>query len=81
MSDYTTTDLCKMYGVTPITLRRWMRDSLLPKCYKQGNGDRYARNRWEREKIDAHYAMWRNRHTVPILDPDRDPEEDHPQVE
>ncbi len=73
MTDYKTKDLCKMFGVTPITLRRWERDGRLPKRYKPGNGGRYAHSRWPQIEVDEHYTkLLTNRHTEPVLDPDRD---------
>lgn len=74
MSDYKTKDMCKMFGVTPITLRRWeFKRPDFPKRFKPGNGGDYAHSHWDRLEVDGYRAkLLSERHTVPVLDPDRD---------
>ena len=75
MRYYTTKDMCEMFGVeAPITLRRWERDKPdFPRRLKPGNGGKFARCKWLREEVDAYFAkLLQERHTTPVLDPDRD---------
>jgi hypothetical protein len=70
---YTTTEMCEIFGVTPITLRRWEARKLdFPRRCKPGNGGQHARCRWLRDEVNAYLAkLLGDRHSVPVLDPDR----------